>query len=181
MKIQAHYYATTFGNRIDAPQFVADALTNPTTRNWITFNPTPAQQQEVCSRSLFLGGPTACTSQPIQAIADFRLQNISRLGTRGIDVHLSHDFHEGNATWNATLEGTYIFRYVLSDPADTTDVVNTVNNPLRVRLWSTVSRTTHDWEVRAIFLYSGGYRDLTSTPVRPGRAWTTVNMQLAWR
>ena len=181
LKIQAHYYATTFGNRVDAPQFVADALANPTTRNLITFNPTAAQQQEVCSRSLFLGGSASCTSQSIQAIADFRLQNISRLDTRGLDVDVSQDFHHGDATWSTALNGVYIFRYVLSDPAGATDLVNTVDYPLRMRLLSRVSRSERDWEIGATVLYSGAYRDLTSTPVRQVRSWTSVNAQVVWR
>src|SRR6185312_15527062 len=92
LRIEAHSYTTTLTNRIDAPEFTADALTNPATRNWITFGPSAAEQQEVCSRSLFIGGASSCINQPIGAIADFRLQNISRLDTRGVDVNLSQEF-----------------------------------------------------------------------------------------
>ncbi len=181
ISIEAHYWATIFANRIDALQFVEDALTDPTTRNWITLNPSAAQQQVVCSRSRFIGGSTSCVNQPIGAIADFRLQNISRLDTRGVDVDLSHDFHTGQALWKATLGGTYIFRYVLADPSGTFDLVNTLGNPLRVRLSSTVSWSRRDWDANATVLYSGAYRDLTSTPYRDVRSWTTVNTQIGWR
>lgn len=181
MKIEAHYYTTTFSNRIDAPEFVTDALTDPTTHSWITLNPSAAEQQEVCSRSRFIGGNVSCINQPVGAIADFRLQNISRLDTRGVDVNLSRDLVAGQAIWKASVGGTYIFRYVLADPSGAFDLVNTLGNPLRVRLRSIFSLSWRDWDASATVLYSGAYRDLTSTPYRDIRSWTTVNTQVVWK
>jgi hypothetical protein len=77
-------------------------------------------------------------------------------------------------------EGGYVFRYILSEPSGSTDLVNTVGYPLRFRFRDLVSMKWGPLESNLTLLYSCSYRNITLQPKDVG-SWTTLNARLAWR
>jgi iron complex outermembrane recepter protein len=184
LAIEAHYFDTDFRDRIDQPAFTADILTNPALRPFVTLNPSAELQQTVCSRSTFLSLPTQCLSTPVDAVVDIRLRNISGLRTRGVDLNATQAFpdpHSEDTSWLFNFNGSYVLRYVLSDPSGSSDLTNTVGNPLRVRFTALLSRTQPGWRATASVRYASAYHDLNSVPARSVSSWTVTNLQLAWK
>lgn len=182
--IEVHYFDTDFRDRIEQPAFTADILTNPTLRPFVTLNPSAELQQAVCSRSTFLDSTTPCLSTPVDAVLDIRLRNISRLRTRGVDLNVSQAFadpHYEDTTWLFNFNGSYVLRYVLSDPSKSSDLTNTVGNPVRARFTALLSRQQSGWRATASIRYASAYRDLNYVPARSVSSWTVTNLQLAWQ
>jgi hypothetical protein len=181
LTVDAHYYSTDSRNRIEQPQFLADALVNPSDQRLITYNPTAAQRASVCASSTFSGARSDCVNARIDAIVDLRLQNIARLRTRGLDLNALYQFDSFPGAWTLGFTGSYVFRYTLSDLSGSRDWANTVGYPLRFRFRDFVSLKSGQWESTVYLLYSAAYHDVISASQRDIGSWATFNAQFAWK
>jgi outer membrane receptor protein involved in Fe transport len=146
----------------------------------ITRNPTQAQIDAVCTKPPLSGGD--CT-QPIAAILDNRFRNLAGITTRGVDAALDYWFDSSNGKWSLGVNGTYTldFRQQITDTAPVFDLVDTVGNPLQLRLAAHLSWSLKGWTAQAIVNHSGSYRDPDSVPARRVDAWTTLDFNIGYR
>ena len=139
-------------------------------------NPTQAQIDAVCSDPGFVG---TCPSS-VAAILDIRIQNIGRVDTRGIDFGLDYGvtLPLGRLTFN--VNGTYVFAYerAVSRSATPVEVLDTVGNPLDLRLRAGAGWETGPWQVNTFVNYSDRYQDTVSD--RPVDSWTTVDFSISY-
>jgi iron complex outermembrane receptor protein len=145
----------------------------------ITRNPTQAQIDAVCTKPPLYGG--GC-NQPIAVILDNGPRNLARVKTRGVDVAL--DFSDDTATgkWVCALDGTYMLvqEQQTTPSASLFNLLDTVGNPLELRLVGRLSWSHRGWTVQGTANYSGSYRDPSSVPPRQVDAWTTVDLNLGY-
>jgi len=122
-------------------------------------------------------------SQPIAAIVDNRIRNLSQLKTRGIDVDLAYTLATTRGQWRFGLQGTDTFNEdkQLTSTAPVSDVIDTVGNPLKLRLSGNLGWTLAGWAAQARVNYTGSYEDPSSTPARKVDSWTTVDLNVGYR
>ncbi len=149
----------------------------------ITRNPTPAQLAAACQGIVrFVPGSIGTCDQSIAVIVDNRFRNLARRKTRGVDVTLNYALDTGRGKWALGLNGTYtlVFKQQITDTAPVVDFVNTVGNPLKLRVAAHLSWSLRRWMLLTTVNHSGAYQD-GSVPARGVDAWTTVDLSLGYR
>lgn len=172
------YFDVRFRNRIELREASLDPFSNPASAETVNRDPTMQDRQRVCSRSTFSGVPADCLSPRAQMIADYRLSNIGRLETRGVDVSTQYAVETKHGKVGLGLIGSYVidFEHRGSPSSDLIERVNTQNNPLRFRV-----RGSGTWEYgpfgAALFLnYANAYDDVRPDPHRRVESLMTVDL-----
>lgn len=85
--------------------------------------------------------------------------------------------------WTFSLNGTYAFDHEqqITAAAPVFDLVNTVGNPLKVRLATHLSWSFKGWTVLTTVTHTGAYQDPGSVPGRGVDSWTTVDLNVGYR
>ena len=184
------YYDIDYRDRIlsasaSAP---ADILLNESL--WeaaVSRNPTRAQADAMCTSPFFKASTAQCLATPIDAIVDLTLRNMAVTHVKGIDFKLDHAIDSNLGDLELGLMGSYIFSFeqAASDRAPMVDVVNTVNNPLALKLRGTVDWSQRGWDqpgfgVSVGVSHTGGYRDDGDVGRRVAPL-TTMDLRLSYR
>jgi iron complex outermembrane receptor protein len=185
------YYSIDYQNRIAVP-----AADNPfailvNASEWapvITRNPSQAQIAAICNSPDYQGSVSACLASTPAAIIDGRLANLASTRTTGLDLQAGDSFSGSWGRIDLGVAGNYVFKF---DQAVTTtsaavDIVNTITNPLALRL-----RGTIEWNREAPGMpgpgftlavnYTGGYKDPGSALVPRVSPWTTLDARVVYR
>ncbi|HEX5459559.1 MAG TPA: TonB-dependent receptor [Steroidobacteraceae bacterium] len=185
------YYSVDYENRIVQP-----AADNPfailvNEREWapvITRNPSQAQISGICNGADYLGSVSACLASSPAAIIDARLANLSATRTTGLDLQAGDSFSSSWGRFDVGFIGNYVFGFdqAVTATSPAVDIVNTINNPLALRV-----RATLEWNRMAPGMpgpgfslavnYTGGYKNPGSTLVPKVSPWTTVDARMAYR
>jgi outer membrane receptor protein involved in Fe transport len=174
------FYNIDYKQKIQYPGYYRFLTQEQQFASLITRNPTQAQIDAICNSPYFDGGNC---NQPIAAIDDSRTRNLSKLTTGGFDADLRYAILTDHGQWRAGLRGTYTFHYdnQLTATAPTFDVLNTVGNPLKLRLNGNLSWSLAGWTILTTVNYAGAYEDPGSIPTRRVDSWTTVDLNLGFR
>jgi len=169
-----------------------DRIANPSVGNLLTQqaqwaqvvnrNPTQAQIDAVCSRADFSGD----CSGPFAAIVDIGTRNLAVEQSRGVDMDLRYVLNAKAGAWSFGLGGTYTLdlRTALTSTSPLIDVVDTVGNPLALKLRGDVSWSLREWNVGAFVNHSGSYKTGLPTPTTPAGdvgSFTTLDLNLGFR
>jgi iron complex outermembrane recepter protein len=182
LSLSLTYFDVDYRGKIEVPATLAALFLTQEAElaPLITRNPTRAQIDAVCIKPPVPGG--SC-DQPIDAILDKRMRNISSLRTRGVDAAFDYSLDTISGKWSLGLNGTYTIalKQQITAPAPVVDFIDTVGSPLRLRLAAHLTWTMHGWRVQSTVNHAGGYRDPGSVPTRPVGAWTTVDLNAGYR
>ena len=186
------YYSIDYENRIVQP-----AADNPfaileNESEWapvITRNPSRAQIDAICNSPDYQGGSvSACLASSPAAIIDGRLANLAATKTTGVDLQAGDTFSGSWGRIDLGVAGNYVFKFdqAVTDTSPAVDIVNTITNPLALRL-----RGTIEWNRQAPGMpgpglslavnYTGGYRNPPSTLVPNVPPWTTLDARVVYR
>jgi outer membrane receptor protein involved in Fe transport len=146
----------------------------------ITRNPTQAQIDAACIKPPLRGGDC---NQPIAAILDNRFRNLATLKTRGVDVALEYFLDTAWGKVSSSLNGTYTVdqKQQITPTAPVFDLVDTVGNPLSLRLVGNLAWSLRGWTAQTTVNHAGAYRDPGSVPTRKVESWTTVDVNIGYR
>jgi len=175
------YFDIDYQGKVQSPGYSGEFLVRENEfAPFITRNPTQAQIDAVCQRPQQNGGDC---NPPIAAILDVRVRNLGSVKTRGVDVALDHSNDTAGGKWVYGLSGTYIFdqQQQITPAAPVFDYVDTVGNPLQLRLAGHLSWSLRRWTVQATVNYTGPYRDPGSVPARSVDSWTTADINVGYR
>lgn len=144
-------------------------------------NPTDAQIQAALAsvdHDEFVPSPTP----PVEAIVDFRLQNIAAVEVDGLDMSSSYRLATRAGDFLLAVSGSYLFAYDerFSSTAPSTSVVSTMGRPADLRLRGGFSWSRGNLIGSAFANYVDDYRDTLSVPNRRIDSWTTVDVQLSY-
>ncbi len=174
----ATYFQLNYSNKI-----VDLAISNPFAApaayaSIITRNPTQAQIDTVCNRPDYFGGCPAPAD--VGAILDLRVRNLSVVKVRGIDFMLAYNVQRSFGDLTFGVSGTRLFRHSLaiSDTDTPVNVVNTVANPLKLRLRGTAAWSHQGWSFNAGVNFANAYDDPASN--RTVDSWTTVDASIGY-
>jgi iron complex outermembrane recepter protein len=176
------YFDIDYRGKVEPPgPYAAAFLTREAEfASLITRNPTQAQIDAVCKKPPLSGGDC---NQRIDAILDNRARNLARVDTRGVDAALDYSFDSSNGKWTLGVNGTYTFdqKHQITPTAPVFDFVNTVGNPLKLRLVGHLSWSLKGWTVQTTMNHTGSYRDPDSVLASRVNSWTTVDVNVGYR
>lgn len=114
----------------------------------------------------------------VSAFCDGRDLNLSRVSTEGADFDLKYSRFFGNVGLKSTVSATRILRYKSAFTSSTPAVsfLNTVNNPLALRLRAGQNVVYDDLSASAFVNYAGAYTDNIVTPAARISSWTTLDI-----
>lgn len=174
----------TFKDRIENTVFSTDMLTNPRYAGLVTYNPDAALLGYVCSHAVFVPGtPQECMSIGAGAIIDVRAHNAETLETRGLDFSLKYESQGRYGSLSLAVDGTYLTRFDIAEGngSPQTDLLDTQNNPLNLRLRAALSWSGKRLGGTLAVNYSNSYRDTQTVPNLPVAAWTTIDAQVRYQ
>ena len=179
-----------YRNRIVEPAFddPYDVLVNEA--EWssiITRKPSPAEIAAVCKSPYLQGSSASCFNSAPAAIVNFQYANLGATRESGLDADIRETFANRSGRYDFSIKGAYIFRLLQSgvDSVASNNVLNTVGNPLALRL-----RAMADWNARPdqvglganmALNFTGAYRDPGSTLVPNVGSLVTIDAQLRYR
>ncbi len=176
------YFDIRFNDRVQQIASAFPDLSDPRLASFINRNPTAAQREAICSRSTFFGSPADCLAAPIGAILDLRIHNIAENRTRGLDMLAKYEFTNALGDFNLGVTGTWLFEFsqALSRSGVATELLDTQNNPLDLRVRSTLPWRRLGMGATLAANYADSYHDIASAPARGVGSWTTYDVQLRY-
>jgi outer membrane receptor protein involved in Fe transport len=119
---------------------------------------------------------------PVDAVVDFRLNNIAKSRFHGVDVQLRYSLDAGVNQFDFGLNGSYLIdvEQALTDAQPLVDNVDTVGNPVDLRVRGSIAWTRGNWAATAFLNYTDGYTDNKSDPDQPIDSLTTADLQIAF-
>jgi outer membrane receptor protein involved in Fe transport len=180
------FYDIAYWNRIEQPAAHDPFAVLQDGNEWaavINRAPTPAEIEAICESRQFIGPVATCLASHPAAIVDLRLANLSATRTRGLDIAARERLVTRWGHFHFGLRGTDVLRFdqALTPTSPSVSILNTVGNPLSLRLrgtagWCAHGRTAPGPAINLALNYTGPYRNPASTLVPAVSAWTTVDV-----
>ena len=185
------YYSIDYENRIAQPAADDPFAILVNESEWaavITRHPSPAQVAAICNSGDYQGSISACLSSSPAAIIDGRLANLASTRTTGIDLQAVDTVSGSWGRIDAGVTGNYVFKFdqAVTPTSPAVDIINTIANPLALRLRGTV-----EWNREGPGMpgpgfslavnYTGGYKNPGSALVPKVSPWTTLDVRLVYR
>ena len=185
------YYSIDYDNRIAQPAAGDPFGILELGNEWasvITRNPTQAQIAAICNGPVYQGSAASCLASAPAAIIDGRLANLASTRTAGLDLEAHQLLHDGAGNFELGLLGNYVlaFDQSVSAAAPATAILDTMGNPLALRLRGTLAWARHGGRqpgprLQLAVNYTGGYRNPGSALMPRVSPWTTVDFQAIYR
>ena len=186
LSLDASYFQTKFSNRIGQPanENILQALTNPIFAPFVTFID-PAGNPDDRARVMALIANPNSTIQPtinptvFSAIVDGRFVNSARVDIRGFDLAARYraSIGEHRLTLSANASILIDFKDQITPVSPLIERVGTLGNPVDFRMRATADWSWRDLGVNLALNHVGPYTDNVSSPTRPIKAWTSLDVQ----
>lgn len=194
LKISLTYFAIDYRDGAFNPASsltLAQILASSQWSSLVVRNPTAAQIAALCSSAPYFFGrepQSQCLASSPQVLLDGRVRNLSSTLLRGVDLDVGEALHTRIGLFHVGLKATYdvTFRDAVTPTAESVDLLNTTNNPLRLKYRVDMGWSRHDlaqpgWGAGLAVRGTGGFRDTTSSPTRSVAAYTTLDMNVSYR
>ena len=183
LKASLGYYVVDFRDRIQAP--TADPLSileNRSTYGAIINDHPSAAAIAAYYASPDLENYDAIPASAITAIIDNRTQNIAQVHQDGFDFDAGYARALGPVATGIGVGGSYTLHIdqAVAAGAPSSDVVATLGEPVRLRLRGRANGAWGPYAAAMFVNYTGAYTNQTFVPSQPVKAWTTVDLQLAY-
>jgi len=150
--------------------------------------PRQSEIESLCDSAAYSGSVSQCKSAPIAAIVDFRVRNLASTRVRGLDLKLDHSLDTRYGNFGFGLSGSYVlsFEEAVSDTSPMDDVVNTVGNPLALRLRGSAEWYQRSWDMPGFGVsmavdHFGAYDDPDTLSGLRVDSLTTLDLRLSYR
>lgn len=181
----ADYFSIDFRNRIAYPTQspFAPFVEYPEFEGVLNRAPTLGEVSSLLAIPNLFNFYGPLSPSAVTVIFDDRDQNISRTAVRGLDAHAKLNAQVGQGAMEFGVDGTYLlsFENQLTQQAPEVDSVNTIFNPLRLRIRSYVGIELGSLADTISLNYTGRYVNNTIAPPMNVGSWTTVDMSLTKR
>lgn len=186
LSVSATTFDTRFKDRIGRPvlENFSKALTDPAFAPYVT-RISPATNSADLARVQALVAESTSTSIKLYpatsfgAIIDARVLNAAELHIRGLDLNAGYEFSRGADRFSINGNATYLFDFKrrLSPTAAINELVDTVGNPVDLRLRGVASWSRGPFGANLTLNYVDDYAATATTRVSD---WTTVDLQATW-
>ena len=191
LKFSATYFDIDFQDRIRDPfqtgyNFL-EVLLDPSYAFLVERNPGPADVNALLAhprRYCFCAGPLP--TGDVTAIVDRRLTNLAGVHMSGVDVSVSYGWESRIGDWGLQLSGTQLLKYRERTTPGAAEInqMNTVWQPVDLRLRESLSFTHGELAATVFVNYVDGYRDRRVFAAGDARqrstvaSWTTVDLNI---
>lgn len=181
LRLSATLFDVDFRDRIDTPPNILIAFQQEQNFPGLFIrNPTPAQIDAAIAQLDVVGGSVG--PDGIEVIYDERLTNLSAVVVSGLDLQVSYatttEFGEIGLNINASY--LYDFEKDLGVGAPPLQLVDTVYNPIDLRLRGSLGWQSDNWNIVGTVNYVDDYRDTESNPDRTVDSWTTLDLNVSY-
>jgi iron complex outermembrane receptor protein len=175
------YFNVDYTNRIETPGNDPLALTparEALLGDLVTRNPSAAFVSSILALPQFTGTPENPAN--VLAFVDGRKVNVGRLRTDGLEGLINYHGDLGGGVINAGLSANYIFSFkrAIAPGSPLTDVVDTLNNPLKFRARGNIGYAIDGFEANAFVNYAGGYKNDSVVPIQRVENYATYDLSL---
>lgn len=181
------YYSIDFEDRIGQPLIgagLAAALTKEAEHpDFITRDPDVALVAEYFANPQFLNFTGLLLApEDIGAIADNRTTNVASVAQSGLDLNLAYDMPTGIGDFGFQINGAYLFKKDIrvTPQAPVTSGLNTVFNPVDLRMRGKVSWTRNDIGAALFLNYVDSYRNPDFGNRLKVDSWTTMDLSVSY-
>ena len=186
------YYAISYRNQIAQPAAADPQDVLVDAAEWssvITRNPSADKIRSVCTQSnTFVWSQSACAASSPAALINLRLANLSstRMSGLDLDAHQKLDTQVGRLDLGLSAAYIFYFDQAAISASAPQDLLNTVGNPLALRLrgtlaWSEYGTSQPGFGLNLAFNYTGGYRNPQNTVILNVAPYRTFDLQLHYR
>jgi iron complex outermembrane recepter protein len=154
----------------------------------VTRNPSLEEVASICGSGILGVNLQQCMDAKPSILIDGRSHNLSATTVEGLDLDLDHILHTSRGAFTLGLHGSYMWRFEqeLTDDSPGVEILNTVDNPVSLRLRGSVDWDQHGADqpgfgVGASVDHSGAYVDRIGPAARGIDPWTRVNLNLSYR
>lgn len=183
LRLTLNIYDIEHTNRIQQPPFALNVLQNPNVygpliRSYANDAEVQAEIDAFIADGGFLDDIFGVGLAGIRYGYDYRLQNFARVTQQGFDMEVDYRFFRGEHAFDLKAYATYIDEIITSFGAGSasTDLVNTVANPLHWRGRASAGWQHGAWSTNIGMNYTNGYADRTVTPSIPVDEWITFDL-----
>jgi outer membrane receptor protein involved in Fe transport len=178
LTVSATYFSIDYRDKIQSGGALTDTLLFEDQWAEIIFrDPSDAEIDAICSSPNFDG---ACPDD-VAAIIDLRLRNLASLQVRGVDFEATYATPTkiGDLTLDLTATRLLEFSRAVSSTAPSFDVLNTVENPLKLRMRGSAILDLPQWSFSAAANYANEYDD----PARAASvgSYLTIDLGVVYR
>lgn len=120
----------------------------------------------------------------VTVFVDGRSQNLAVSITRGFDFAADYRATlSSKDTLSFNIGGTYLttYRFAVTPSAPQSDLLNTIFNPLRLKLRAGMTWDHGPFSARLTWVHVNGYRNTAANPVQNVRSYNPVDLGLTWR
>ena len=180
--VQLGFFDVHYTGRIQSGAFRPDILNDPGSASLVIRHPTPALRDEICHSGQFDGQLATCENEPIAAIVDLRLLNIDSLLTRGVDFQAQLEVMRLGGILRWKVNGTYTteFTEVPAPSVPGVRLLDTLGNPLALRILSSLQGEWHRAETSLDLNYQNAYSNTQTTPASRIASWTTIDAHASY-
>ena len=110
------------------------------------------------------------------------VRNLSSTQTRGVELQLGYAIDEAFGRITVDLNANYIidFQQQASSTTPKVDVINTLYNPVDLRLRGNLGYSRDNFRANAYINYTDSYRSDTSESAQPISSWTTIDLFMSY-
>lgn len=192
LKVSATYFDIDFSDRIaratgaDFDSLLAVYSRADVLGPFIHRDPDPAEVNSIFGTKTitdFTFGPVAVSPSDVEATLDLNYQNIARTRVRGIDLMADYVSKTRMGEFEWFLSGSYLrgIEYQTTSATPWVNLVDTVFNPVDLRLRSGLTWTLRDVSSSLILNYTDKYKNNLAAVDQTIGSWTTADWQLAYR
>lgn len=108
--------------------------------------------------------------------------NLGTTQTSGFDLQASHVLKAASGDWTFGLSGNLVTRYDVqyTPGSQSFDVLNTIGNPMRLRLRGTLGWAAGAWRTLLFANYANSYDNNETSPVQSVSAYTTLDLDVSY-
>ncbi len=146
----------------------------------ITRNVDPATAQMILNSPDLTSNFCGCTE--VEAIVNVRDANVSVTEVSGFDATIAYDFETDFGEFDLFLNGSYYLSFdeALTSTAPLVETLDTVGNPVDLRLRGSMSWAKDGFSAAAFVNYVDSYTDNTTDPSQKIESYTTVDLRLSY-
>lgn len=178
LNLTLDYFNVSYDNRILTPGNDVSIFQKPELAPYLNKSPSAAQVAALLASPTYTGSLTEPVAG-ISFIADGRRYNAGVVKTDGLDLNARYDWRTGLGDFNAGLFANYIFNYRQQFTPTTALVgglLNTLNNPVRLRMRGELGWEGGDLRVNGFVNYTNAYVNSTLAARPEVPSYTTLDL-----
>ena len=187
LRLQLSYFNIEYRDRVDFPvAVIQDAFNSPIYKEFLTFNPTLAQQERISALTASTGGIQNFSGGPydpaaVAAIINDFYTNVTLQRINGVDVNAIDQVDVGSGQLVLTANASWLFSIQNTTKLSPTfNLAGTAFNPPNLRARLGASWSSDGFVASVYFNYLGGILNNTITPSVKGSAMTTTDLAILY-